>query len=140
MTVASALVGLLCLGLGIVMLRWGLRSWRLQESIADRLRIVPISESMKVAFERSRLVAGVFQHRARSDARRGRLLSASGMMATLSKLKPDSPHTTAMTAGVILSVLLLFIIVGGWTLIAVNILNRPRFLIPPHLRPQRSRR
>jgi hypothetical protein len=119
--IVSVLVGLYGVVMGTVLVRRGLASWRRQVSFARRLRAVPLATAEKAGLERAFLIGGVFHYFLAALMGAVAYLSIARMTATVAIL------TLVALAGVVIS---------GWLCITISMFNRPRFLVPPHLRDQ----
>jgi hypothetical protein len=119
--IVSVLIGLYGVVMGTVLVRRGLASWRRQVSFARRLRAVPLATAEKAGLERAFLIGGVFHYFLAALMGAVAYLSIARMTATVAIL------TLVALAGVVIS---------GWLCITISTFNRPRFLVPPHLRDQ----
>jgi hypothetical protein len=119
--IVSVLIGLYGVVMGTVLVRRGLASWRRQVSFARRLRAVPLATAEKAGLERAFLIGGVFHYF---------LAALMGAIAYLS----IAPMTA--TVAILTLVALAGVVISGWLCITISMFNRPRFLVPPHLRDQ----
>jgi hypothetical protein len=119
--IVSVLVGLYSVVMGTVLVRRGVVSWRHQVSFARRLRAVPLATTEKAGLERAFLTGGVFHY----------FLAA--LMAIVAYLS-IAPMTA--TVAILALVVLAGVVICGWLCITISMFNRPRFLVPPHLRGQ----
>jgi hypothetical protein len=119
--IVSVLVGLYGIVMGTVLLRRGVASWRHQMSFARRLRAVPLATAEKAGLERAFLTGGVFHYF---------LAALMAIVAYLSVARMTAP------VAILALVALAGVVISGWLCITISMFNRPRFLVPPHLRGQ----
>ncbi|SRR6266536_501994 len=119
--IVSVLVGLYGIVMGTVLLRRGVASWRHQMSFARRLRAVPLATAEKAGLERAFLTGGVFPYF---------LAALMAIVAYLSVARMTAP------VAILALVALAGVVISGWLCITISMFNRPRFLVPPHLRGQ----
>ncbi|MDX3455539.1 hypothetical protein PV396_26995 [Streptomyces sp. ME02-8801-2C] len=122
MIVVYWLVIALCGVVGTTFLRFAGRSWREGHSYAYRMRLVPYSDDFKKGIERAFGTVGAFHW------------VAALLMATV-LLTPAS--LTTWEAG-LLGALLVALLTGMALTLSIIWFNRPRFLVPPHMRTQRG--
>lgn len=129
MVVVVALATFYCLVAGTVLVAMGMRSWRQQAAFGHRMGAVPFTGGFKAGFERGMPTFGVFHYLL------GALIAVVGGLRATGDL--ESAHRKpSETVAVLLLVLLVGVVVSGWTGIAVIWFNRPRWVVPPHLRDQ----
>jgi hypothetical protein len=109
-----------CAVVGIAFLRFAGRSWREGVSYAHRMRFVPYPDDFKTGIERAFGVVGVFHW-------------ILGLMIVTVMVTPAS--LTTWEAGV-LATLLVALLTSVALMLAIIWFNRPRFLVPPHMRAQ----
>jgi hypothetical protein len=119
--IVSVLVGLYAMVMGTVLVRRGVASWRHQVSFARRLRAVPLATAEKAGLERAFLTGGVFHY----------FLAALMAIAAYLSIAPMTA-----TVAILALVVLAGVVICGWLCITISMFNRPRFLVPPHLRGQ----
>jgi hypothetical protein len=120
--IVSVLVGLYGVVMGTVLVRRGVASWRHQVSFARRLRAVPLATAEeKAGLERAFLTGGVFHY----------FLAALMAIAAYLSIAPMTA-----TVAILALVVLAGVVICGWLCITISMFNRPRFLVPPHLRGQ----
>jgi hypothetical protein len=119
--VTSVLVGLYAVVMGTVFVRRGLASWRHQVSFARRLRAGPLAAAERAGLERAFLVGGVFHY---------------FLAALMAVTAYTSVAATTVGAAILMLVVLAGVVISGWLIITISLFNRPRFLVPPHLRGQ----
>jgi ACR3 family arsenite efflux pump ArsB len=109
--------------MGTVFLRLARRSWRERFSYAYRMRLVPLPDDFKTGMERAFAVASAFFY----------LLCATGVAVLAT---PSGASSTPLWAGVLLAVLIVLVLLSVALMFAIIWFNRPRFLVPPHMREQ----
>jgi hypothetical protein len=119
--IVSALVGLYAVVMGTVLVRRGVASWRHQVSFTRRLRAVPLATAEKAGLERAFLVGGVFHY---------------FLAALMAVVAYTSAAAMTKAVAILALVALAGVVISGWSIITISMFNRPRFLVPPHLRGQ----
>lgn len=127
--VVVVLAAAYCLVAGTVLARMGVRSWRQQAAFGHRMGAIPFTRGFKAGFERGMLTFGVFHYLL------GALIAVVGGFSAAGDLGA-ARRKPSETVAVLLLVLLVGVVVSGWTGIAVIWFNRPRWVVPPHLRDQ----
>ncbi len=129
MTVLTSLLALFLLWLGTLLVRRGIRSWRGRASPAPRVG-PPGMRSTRAETERSQLVFGV------ACCFLGAVIGVGGFLDAAGVIGPGSPPLRSTALAVVLLVLIIGVTVTTWTALAIVWFNRPRFLVPPHLRDE----
>ncbi|MEU1192757.1 hypothetical protein [Streptomyces sp. NPDC005859] len=122
MSVVYWLVTALCGAVGTTFLRFAGRSWQEGFSYADRLRFVPYPDDFKTGIERAFGMLGVFHW-------------VTALLMGTVLLTPAA--LTTWEAG-LLGALLMALLTGVALTLSIIWFNRPRFLVPPHMRTQRG--
>ncbi|MEU1600075.1 hypothetical protein ABZ468_46740 [Streptomyces sp. NPDC005708] len=121
----EALVALLCCGAGTMLVRRGLRSWRMQAPAQSRSAIH--TPDMKEGTERALLPLGAFSYFL------GALIGTVDYLNATHRIGGVNQHLSMVLATVLL-VLLVGTAVSALTVVAITMVGRPRCLVPPHLR------
>jgi len=129
MLILVALAAIYCAGAGTVLVRFGIRSWRHQASLQPRMQAVLLTDAMKAGIERSLMEFGAFHYFLGAVIVVVGSLKAAGIMGGGHRLP-------SVLLAFVLLCLLGGVILTSWTAIAIILFNRPRFLVPPHLRHQ----
>jgi hypothetical protein len=117
------LLGIACSALmGTVFLRFAQRGWRERFSFAHRLRLMPGTDAYRAGVERAfGVMAAMFY-----------LLGALGV----ADLAIPSGKSAPVWEGVVLAVLVVSVFLSIALMLTIIWFNRPRFLVPPHMRDQ----
>lgn len=109
--------------IGTLLTRWGLASWRRQASFQPKLSLM--RRSSRAGFERAFLVYGAFWY----------FIAAMPILLGASTVhRPDTRPSMAIAIAML--VVLVGTVTTGYLAIMIILFNRPRFLVPPHLRDQ----
>ncbi|MFE0509721.1 hypothetical protein [Streptomyces sp. NPDC058964] len=127
MLVMTVLVVLLCFGVGTMLVRRGLSSWRMQASA--RSRSATHTRDMWEGTERVLLPLGAFSYFL------GALIGTVEHLNATHGIGGVNQHLSVVSATVLL-VLLAGTTAGASTVVAIATAGRPRCLVPPHLRRQ----
>lgn len=127
MLVMEALVALLCLGIGTLLVRRGLRSWRAQTP--GRARSAVLIPGMKDGTGQALIPLGAFSYFL------GSLLGTVVYLHATRHIGGANPHLSVVPA-IVLLVLLVGTAASALTVVAITTVGRPRCLIPPQLRRQ----
>ena len=117
--VVVVLAAAYCLVAGTVLAGMGVRSWRQQAAFGHRMGTIPFTSGFKAGFERGMPTLGVFHYLL------GALIAVVGGLSAAGDL--GAAHRKPSETMAVLT---------GWTGIAVIWFNRPRWVVPPHLRDQ----
>ncbi|MGW5669683.1 hypothetical protein [Micromonospora sp. NPDC003776] len=127
--VVVCLAAAYCLAAGTALVRLGVRSWRQHSAPGGGMQGIPFTDGFRAGFERATPIFGVFHYLLGVLIAVGGGLRATGRLAAAPQRLPEA-----------LAVLLLALLVGvvgsAWAGIAVIWFNRPRWVVPPHLRGQ----
>ncbi|MEU6216424.1 hypothetical protein ABZ845_02715 [Streptomyces sp. NPDC047022] len=127
MLVINALVALLCFGVGTMLVKRGLSSWRTQAPAQSRSAIY--TPDMKEGTERVLFPLGAFSYFL------GALIATVNYLNATHHIGGVDQHLSVVLATVLL-VLLVGTTVSASTVVAITMVGRPRSLVPPHLRRQ----
>jgi hypothetical protein len=118
------LLGIACFAVvGTVFLRFARRSWRERFSFAHRMRLVPLPDDFKTGMERAFGVTAAFFY----------LLGATGVAVLAT---PSDMSSAPVWEGVVLGALIVSVLLSVALMMMIIWFNRPRFLVPPHMRDQ----
>ncbi|WP_327287414.1 hypothetical protein [Streptomyces sp. NBC_01198] len=121
MAVGAVAVIAYCAVVGTTLFRFARRSWRDGYSYAYRMRLTPLPDDHKLGIERAFGVGGAFHY----------LL---GVMMIAVLVTPWDAQSVA--DALILGVPLLGVVLSGALMLTIIWFNRPRFLVPRHMREQ----
>ncbi|MFD7645565.1 hypothetical protein ACFV4P_33490 [Kitasatospora sp. NPDC059795] len=86
--------------------------------------------AVRAGAERALLVLGVFHYFL------GVMIGLGGYLKAVGAIGGANPPRPSVALVVVMLILLVGVVTTSWTAIAIVCFNRPRFLVPPHLRDQ----
>lgn len=137
--IISVLVGVYFALMGTVLIRRGAVNWRRKVSFAPRLRSLPFIDSAKASLERAFLTGGILHYLLAALMGVAAYLQTTGLAAAAARPSGvGGPAGATARPPQAVGILALVVLVGaagsGCLLMVMTVFNRPRFLVPPHLR------